>query len=147
MLSICLRQVTRPLRIVLCKENPYYLISVLGPFQVILQPWSFVKLNLPILLVLARQREKSSKYVNVSASTSKLTRSNLRSKLIKLFKWCYEFNMSKNLTLRYSKWVRWMRASKKHFLIYARHLLQRNWFFPLIALWYTFPNGTISSLE
>ena len=46
MFSICLktdvvsplREVKRPLRIVLCKESPYNLFYVLGDFSVILQP-------------------------------------------------------------------------------------------------------------
>ena len=40
------------------KESPYNFINVLGSFSVILQ----MKLDLPILLVLVRQREKSQKF-------------------------------------------------------------------------------------
>ena len=35
---LLLRDMNRPLRIVLCKESPYNLINVLGPFSVTLQP-------------------------------------------------------------------------------------------------------------
>ena len=34
---LVLREMKRLLRIVLCKESPYNLINVLGPFSVILQ--------------------------------------------------------------------------------------------------------------
>ena len=43
------------------------LIAVLGNFSVILQPYNFCKLNLPIFVVLVRQREKSQKYFNILA--------------------------------------------------------------------------------
>ena len=35
----------RPLRIVLCEENPYEQINVLGSFSVILQPCNFYKVE------------------------------------------------------------------------------------------------------
>ena len=63
-----LREMKRPLRIVLCKESPYNLINALGPCSVILQPWNFLKLNLPILFVPVRKRKKSQKYFDSSPS-------------------------------------------------------------------------------
>ena len=57
----------RSLRIALCKENPYDLIKVLAPFQPFCYDEILEKLNLPILLVLARQREKSQKQFELSA--------------------------------------------------------------------------------
>ena len=50
-----------PFRIVLCKESPHNLINVLDPFRSFCNDKVFVNLNLPILLVRARQREKSQK--------------------------------------------------------------------------------------
>ena len=43
------------------------LISVLGPFLIICDHEIFVKLKLPIFLVLVRQREKSQKYPGLFA--------------------------------------------------------------------------------
>ena len=67
----------RPLRIVLCKESPYYVINVLVLFSVICNHEIFITLNLPILLVLVRQREKSQIYFSLSAFNWNLNHSNL----------------------------------------------------------------------
>ena len=55
----------RPLGIVLCVEGPYDLINVLGSFPVILK--IFIKVNLPILVVMVGQRGKSQKCIDLSA--------------------------------------------------------------------------------
>ena len=49
------------------REVIYELIDVLGHFSVILQPLNFVKLNLPVFIVLVGQREISQKYFDLSA--------------------------------------------------------------------------------
>ena len=66
-----------PMRIALCKERLYNLINILGPFSSFCNHEIFIKLNLPILLVLEKQQEKSQKYFNLSASNEKLNHSNL----------------------------------------------------------------------
>ena len=51
-------EVKRPLRIVLCEENPYDFVNVLGPcFQSLCNHYIFKNLNLPKLLVLVIQRK------------------------------------------------------------------------------------------
>ena len=56
---------------------PCDLINVLGHFQSFCNHKIFVKLNLPIFLVLIRQREKSQKYFNHSAFNQNLNHSDL----------------------------------------------------------------------
>ena len=65
------------MRIVLCKGSPEKLIDVLGPFQSFRNHEIFIKLNLHILLVLVKQREKSQKYSHLSAFNWSLDNSNL----------------------------------------------------------------------
>ena len=62
-----LREVRRPWPIVRCEESPYDLINVLGPFLSFCCHKIFIKLNLPILLALVGQREKSQKCFDLSA--------------------------------------------------------------------------------
>ena len=52
---------------VLCEESPYDLINDLGPFyfQSFCNHEIFIKLNSPLLLVLARQREKLQKHFDL----------------------------------------------------------------------------------
>ena len=79
----------RPLSIVLCQVSPYNLSNVLGLFQSFCEHEIFIMLNLPILLVLVRQREKSQKYLSLLAFNWNLNHSNLRSTFgaINLLKW------------------------------------------------------------
>ena len=81
-----LREVKRPLRIVLCMESPYNLINVLGLFQSLCNHKIFAKLNLPILLVLVKS-EKNHKndaflWFSLKFKSFKSTK----------FSWCYEFS-------------------------------------------------------
>ena len=78
---LVLERLKRPLRIVLCMERPYNLINVLGPFSATLQSWNFMKLILPIHLVLVRQEEKAQKYFDLSVFKWNLNHSNLWSTL------------------------------------------------------------------
>ena len=57
------------------------MVNVLGPFLPLCNHDIFIKLKLPIPLVLARQREKSQKYFNRSAINKNLNDSNLCSTL------------------------------------------------------------------
>ena len=67
----------------LCKESPYNLINVLISFlQSFCNHEIFIMLNLPILLVLVRQREKSQKYFSLPAFNWNLNHSNLLSTLV-----------------------------------------------------------------
>ena len=52
---------------VLFEKSPCDLINVSGPFSVICNYETFIKLNLPVLQVLVRQREKSQTYFHFSA--------------------------------------------------------------------------------
>ena len=69
--------VKRLLHIVLCKESPYDLINVLGSFQSFFNHRIFIKLNLPMILWLVRQLEKSPKYFDLSAFNENLNRLDL----------------------------------------------------------------------
>ena len=76
------RKVKRQLRIVLCKESPYSLIDVLGPFSVTLQPWNFYQV-------------KFTDTSSAGKTARKITKI-LRSFELESFKsvqyaWCYEF--------------------------------------------------------
>ena len=53
------------------------MINVLDPFPSFYNHESFIKLNLPILLVLVRQREKSQKYFDPLTLNLNLNDSNL----------------------------------------------------------------------
>ena len=55
----------------------YDLINVLGHFQSFCKHQIFLKFNLPIFLVLVRQREKSQKFFDLSAFNYKLNHSDL----------------------------------------------------------------------
>ena len=65
------------MHIVLCKESPFNLINALGLFQSFCNHEVFTRLNLPILLVLVRQREKSRKFFDLSAFNCNLNLSDL----------------------------------------------------------------------
>ena len=70
-----LREVKRLLPIALCEERAYDLLLV--PFQSFWNHDFFIKLNLPLLLVLVRQQEKSQKYFDPSAFNWNLNHSHL----------------------------------------------------------------------
>ena len=63
---MALKIVKGPLPVVRCELSPYDLIDVLGPFPSFCNYKISIKLNLPILLVLVGQREKSLKYFDIS---------------------------------------------------------------------------------
>ena len=58
------------------REVIYKLIDVLGHFQSFCNHEIFVKLNLPLFVVLVGQREKSQKYFDLSAFKQNLNDSN-----------------------------------------------------------------------
>ena len=69
------------MRVDLCKENPYSLINVLGPFRPFCNHEIFINLSSLILLILMRQRENSQRYFDLSAFNWNLNHSNLLSTL------------------------------------------------------------------
>ena len=66
-----------PLSIVLFMESRYNLINVLVLFQSFCNYEIFLMLNLPMILALVRQREKSQNYFSISALNWNLNHSDL----------------------------------------------------------------------
>ena len=52
---------TRPFLIVLCEENPYDLINVLGPILAILQPSNFCKIDFSLISSSGKKVRKITK--------------------------------------------------------------------------------------
>ena len=131
-----LREVKRPLPIVvvLCEESPYDLIKILGLFSVILRSWNFIKLNLPILPVLVRQREKSQRYFSLSSFNWNLNQSDL---------WCTLGAKTFQKWELFSGWPAiWVQFSYFFFKYCYTCILS---FVTLVSLFYRYPHQTSCS--
>ena len=73
-----MKEVKCSMCIVLCKDNPYSLVNVLGPFPVILQPRSFYKVKFTDTFGADETTRKITKYFDLSAFKWNLNYSNLK---------------------------------------------------------------------